>query len=342
VPKTILVYAEVYDGKVADHSLELVGKARELAAKGGMGVSALVVGHEVRKLADELIYRGADEVHVVDDPRLGTYKLLPYTKAVAHVLSAISPEVVLFSATVVGRELAPRVAAKLRTGITADCTDVDIGSWTDPSTGRVYENILYQIRPTFGGEIMAAIVTPQHRPQMATVRPGLFPIPPRDGTRSGRVVDWSIELDEGSLNPVEVLEIRREMRKVDLKSAKIIVSGGRGAGPKGLELIRELAKLLGGEVGASRAAVDAGWIPYDHQVGLTGQTVKPDIYIAVGISGAVQHVVGMKDSKVVIAINKDPEAPIFRVADYGVVGDLFVVLPKLIEKLKQGRSSGAA
>ncbi len=340
--RTVLVYVEVSDGKIEDHSLELIGKARELATKGGMDVGALVVGHGVRELARELIYRGADEVHVVDDPRLGTYRLLPYTKAVAHVVGATSPEVVLFSATVVGRELAPRVAARLRTGITADCTDVDIGSWTDPLSGRVYENILYQIRPTFGGEIMAAIVTPQHRPQMATVRPGLFPIPQRDETRSGRVVEWSVELDEDSLDSIEVLEVRREMRKVDLKSAKIIVSGGRGAGPKGFELVRELAKLLGGEVGASRAAVDAGWISYDHQVGLTGQTVKPDIYIAVGISGAVQHIVGMKDSKIVIAINKDPEAPIFRVADYGIVGDLFVVLPKLIEKLKQGRLPGGS
>lgn len=338
--KTILVYVEVSDGKIEDHSLELIGKARELATKGNMNVGALVVGHGVRKLAEELIYRGADEVHVVDDPRLGTYKLLPYTKAVTHVVSATSPEVVLFSATVIGRELAPRVAARLRTGITADCTDVDIGSWTDPMSGQVYENVLYQIRPTFGGEIMAAIVTPRHRPQMATVRPGLFPIPRRDETRLGKVVEWPVELDEDSLSSIEVLEVKREIRKVDLKSAKIIVSGGRGAGPKGFELIRELAKLLGGEVGASRAAVDAGWISYDHQVGLTGQTVKPDIYIAVGISGAVQHIVGMKDSKVIIAINKDPEAPIFRVADYGIVGDLFVVLPKLIEKLKQGRSSG--
>ncbi|MEM1527793.1 MAG: electron transfer flavoprotein subunit alpha/FixB family protein [Sulfolobales archaeon] len=331
----ILVYIETLEGLPAEHSLELLGKAGDLAKKAGLDVGAILVGYEVKSIAQELIYRGASEVHVVDDPRLGSYNLLPYTSAVVDVIKKTEPEIVLFSATVIGRELAPRVAARLKTGITADCTDVDIGDWVDPGTGRKYEKILYQIRPTFGGEIMAAIVTPQRRPQMATVRPGLFPIPPRDESRTGKVVEWSVNIPESEQSLVEVIEIKREKRKVDLKSARVIVSGGRGCGAKGFELLRELASVLNGEIGASRAAVDAGWIPYDHQIGLTGQTVKPDVYIAVGISGAVQHVVGMKDSKIVIAINKDPEAPIFRIADYGIVGDLFVVVPKLTERLKK-------
>ncbi|MEM2006885.1 MAG: electron transfer flavoprotein subunit alpha/FixB family protein [Sulfolobales archaeon] len=332
--KKILVYVETLEGLPADHSLELLGKAGDLANKAGLNIGAILVGHKIRDVAEELIYMGADEVHIVDDPRLDSYKLLPYTSAIVEVIKKVEPEIVLFSATVIGRELAPRVAARLRTGITADCTDVDIGDWVDPGTGRKYEKILYQIRPTFGGEIMAAIVTPQRRPQMATVRPGLFPVPPRNESRTGKVVEWNVNIPESEQSLVEVLEVKREKRKVDLKSARVIVSGGRGCGARGFELLRELAKVLNGEVGASRAAVDSGWIPYDHQVGLTGQTVKPDVYVAIGISGAVQHVVGMKDSKIVIAINKDPEAPIFRIADYGIVGDLFVVVPKLIERLK--------
>jgi len=331
----ILVYAEVVEEGVAEPSLELIGRARELAYKHGFSVSAMLVGYGVRKLADELVYRGADEVHVVDDEALSKYNLLLYTRAIVDVVKAEEPEIFLFPATTTGRELAPRVAARLGTGITADCTAIEIGDYVDPITGKMYERLLYQIRPTFGGTIMAAIVTPSHRPQMATVRPGVYSIPPRDTSRSGRIKEWTIEFAERDAEYVEVLEVKREKRKVDLRSARIIVSGGRGARPEGFKLIRELAELLGGEVGASRAAVDAGWISYDHQVGLTGQTVKPDIYIAVGISGAIQHIVGMKDSKIVIAINKDPEAPIFRVADYGLVGDLFAILPRLIEKLKR-------
>ncbi|NHW44236.1 MAG: electron transfer flavoprotein subunit alpha/FixB family protein [Candidatus Verstraetearchaeota archaeon] len=331
----IFVYAEVADGSVADCSLELVGRARELAGQHGFSVGALLVGYGVRGLTDELIQRGADEVHVVDDVALSSYNILLHARAVAEVVKAEAPDILLFPASTTGRELAPRVAVRLGTGITADCTAVEIGDYVDPATGRKYEKLLYQIRPTFGGTVMAMIVTPRHRPQIATVRPGVYPIPPRDGKRSGRVREWSVDLSGKDAECVEVLEVKKEKRKVDLKSARIIVSGGRGAGPEGFKLIRQLAEALGGEVGASRAAVDAGWISYDHQVGLTGQTVKPDVYIAVGISGAIQHIVGMKDSKIIIAINKDPEAPIFRVADYGIVGDLFVVLPKLTERLRR-------
>jgi electron transfer flavoprotein alpha subunit len=333
----IFVYAEVVDGAVADHSLELVGRARELGDQHGFTVGALLLGYGVRGLAEELVQRGADEVHVVDSEALSRYNLLLYAQAAAEVVRAENPDILLFPASITGRELAPRVAVKLGTGITADCTAIEIGEYLDPITGVRHEKVLYQIRPTFGGTIMAAIVTPNHRPQIATVRPGVYPVPPRDTSRTGRVREWSPDLGGRAAELIEVLEVRRERRRVDLRSARIIVSGGRGAGPEGFKLIRRLAELLGGEVGASRAAVDAGWISYDHQVGLSGQTVKPDIYIAVGISGAIQHVVGMKDSKVIIAINKDPEAPIFRIADYGIVGDLFVVLPKLIERLEKQR-----
>ena len=333
----IFVYAEVVDGAVAEYSLELVGRARELGDRHGFSVGALLVGFGVRGLAEELIQRGADEVHVVDDVALSRYNLPLYTHAVTEVIKAENPDILLFPASITCRELAPRVAVKLGTGITADCTAIEIGEYLDPFIGVKHEKLLYQIRPTFGGTIMAAIVTPNYRPQIATVRPGVYPVPPKDTSRSGKVREWTLDLRVRGAELVEVLEIRKERRKVDLRSARIIVSGGRGATPEGFKLIRRLAELLGGEVGASRAAVDAGWISYDHQVGLSGQTVKPDIYIAVGISGAIQHVVGMKDSKVIIAINKDPEAPIFRIADYGIVGDLFVVLPKLIERLEKQR-----
>ncbi len=333
----IFVYAEVVDGAVAEYSLELVGRARELGDRHGFSVGALLVGFGVRGLAEELIQRGADEVHVVDDVALSRYNLPLYTHAVTEVVKAENPDILLFPASITCRELAPRVAVKLGTGITADCTAIEIGEYLDPFIGVKHEKLLYQIRPTFGGTIMAAIVTPNYRPQIATVRPGVYPVPPKDTSRSGKVREWTLDLRVRGAELVEVLEVRKERRKVDLRSARIIVSGGRGATPEGFKLIRRLAELLGGEVGASRAAVDAGWISYDHQVGLSGQTVKPDIYIAVGISGAIQHVVGMKDSKVIIAINKDPEAPIFRIADYGIVGDLFVVLPKLIERLEKQR-----
>lgn len=330
----IFVFIETRRGSIVDSSLEVLGKARSLANKANFDVGALLLGYNIEHLAKELIYRGADIVHVVDNEKLEKYKVLTYTKAITEVVKSEKPDILILAATTTGRELGPRIAARLRTGITADCTDLDIGDYVDPSSGEKFRNVLYQIRPAFGGEVMATIVTPRHRPQMATVRPGLFPIPSRNESRSGNIKKWSINFTDFEVQSIEILKSKREERKVDLKSAKIIVSGGRGAGPKGFELIKELAKVLGGEVGASRAAVEAGWISYDHQVGLTGQTVKPEIYIACGISGAIQHLVGMKDSKIIIAINKDPNAPIFKIADYGLVGDLFIILPKLIEKLK--------
>jgi electron transfer flavoprotein alpha subunit len=307
-----------------------LGKARQLADKVEGEVAAILLGHRVSELADKLIAYGADRVWLADDVELADYQVLPYTRVIANLIRRERPDIVLYTASTTGRELAPRIAARLGTGLTADCTDLDIGEWVD-ETGRC-EHVLYQIRPAFGGDVMATIVTPRHRPQMATVRPGIFGVPEPDPARRGEVATCPVKL-EPSDRAVEILKKVKEKRRIDLTKASIIVSGGRGAGPEGFDLIRRLAELLGGQVGASRAAVDAGWISYDHQVGLSGQTVKPDIYIACGISGTVQHLAGMRDSRVIIAINRDPQAQIFKFADYGIVGDLFQVIPELIKRL---------
>lgn len=331
---SIWVIAEHQDRKINRPTLELLGKARGLADKVKVDLSAVLVGYEVKPLACELISYGADKVYLVEHEKLKNYTTIPYAKVLTDLIKKEKPEIVLFVADTTGRDLAPRIAARLETGLTADCIDLDIGDFEDKVNGRKYENILYQIRPAFGGDIMATIVNPEHRPQMATVRPGTFEALERDPTRRGEIIPYKVELEDSDFI-TEVLEVVRKEREINLDEAKIIVSGGRGVGgAEGFNLIKELAELLGAEVGASRAAVDAGWIPYSHQVGLTGQTVKPNIYIACGISGAIQHLVGMKNSKKIIAINKDPKAPIFDVVDYGIVGDLFEIIPKLIEKLK--------
>jgi len=331
----IWVYSCHQDGRIARSTLELLAKGRQLADKIQVDLSALLLGCGVEPLARELISYGADKVYLAEHERLKTYSTLPYARVIAELIKRERPEIVLFTADTTGRDLAPRIAARLETGLTADCTDLDIGDFEDKTSGKRYERVLYQIRPAFGGDVMATIVNPERRPQMATVRRGIFEPLEKDTTREGQIIRCGVELDESDLL-VEVLETARKERETSLENARIIVSGGRGVGgPEGFKLIRELAEVLGAEVGASRAAVDAGWISYSHQVGLTGQTVKPDVYIACGISGAIQHLVGMKNSKKIIAINKDPKAPIFDVADYGIVGDLFEVIPKLIEKLKE-------
>ena len=323
---SILVFAEQHEG-ILESSLELLGKGRELADKAGFELVALLLGHGVKQFAAELIGRGADRVWLADHPELKNYRVLPYTKVIADLISEEKPEIALFAATTTGRELAPRVAARLETGLTADCTDLSMGKYEQ---GGRSKSILFQIRPAFGGDVIATIVTPEHRPQMATVRPGTFELSKKDPNRRGEVASCKVELrTEDKIT--SILRRLREERRIDLKEAKTLVAGGRGAGPEGFELIKKLARLLGAEIGASRAAVDAGWISYDHQVGLSGQTVRPDLYLACGISGTVQHLAGMKDSRVIIAINKDPDAQIFRYAHYGIVGDLFKVIPGLID-----------
>ena len=324
--KDIYVVVEQVDGVVQKVGIELIGIASKLAADLGQEVVAVLLGKEVRGLADNLIHHGANKVICVEDPILEHYATEPYTKALNAVVEAKKPEIVLYGATSIGRDLAPRVSARVHTGLTADCTKLEI----DPEDGKIK-----QTRPAFGGNIMATIICPDNRPQMSTVRPGVMDKAPKDDSRTGEVVKLNIDLKESDIR-TKVLEIVKSAHeKISLTDANIIVSGGKGLGtPDGFKLIAELAEALGGVVGSSRAAVDAGWIDRSHQVGQTGVTVKPNLYVACGISGAIQHLAGMKESDLIIAINKDPDAPIFGVADYGIVGDLYKVIPEILEALK--------
>jgi electron transfer flavoprotein alpha subunit len=330
----VFVFIEQDGGQVAEVSLELLSKGRELADTLGQRLAAVLLGSGITEQPQQLIALGCDAVYVADDPRLDVYTTLPYSRIVSECLAAQKPEVVLFGASPLGRDLAPRVAASLRTGLTADCTQLEIGDHTDPMTNAEYANLLYQIRPAFGGNIIATIVTPDHRPQMATVREGVMRLTESDPSRTGEVVPLDVQLD-AEAGAVTILERVKAERTVNLKGAKVVVAGGAGVGsPEGFALLRELADVLGGEIGASRAAVDGGFISRDHQVGQTGTTVRPKLYIAAGISGSVQHRAGMAESSKIIAINSDPEAPIFAFAHYGIVGDLFEVIPMMIEAYK--------
>jgi len=330
----VFVFAEQDGGKLAEVSIELLSKGRELADALRAPLAAILCGHRLTGQPRQLIAFGCDTVYVADDPRLAVYTTLPYSQVVSQVVAERKPEVVIFGASPAGRDLAPRVASRLRTGLTADCTNLRIGDHTDPVRKTEYKNLLYQIRPAFGGNIIATIVTPEHRPQMATVREGVMRMPQADPARTGQVVPVGVALGPDA-DAVRIIERVKAERKVNLKGAKVVVSGGAGVGsPEGFELVRELAHTLGGEVGASRAAVDAGYIARDHQVGQTGTTVRPKLYIAAGISGSIQHRAGMAESSKILAINTDPSAPIFAVAHYGIVGDLFEVIPKMIEAYK--------
>jgi electron transfer flavoprotein alpha subunit len=330
----VLVFAEQDGGKLAEVSIELLSKGRELADALAAPLAAILCGHGLADQPRQLIAFGCDAVYVADDPLLATYTTLPYAQVVSDVVADRRPEVVIFGASPAGRDLAPRVASRLRTGLTADCTNLRIGDHTDPVRKTEYKDLLYQIRPAFGGNIIATIVTPEHRPQMATVREGVMRMPQADPARKGEVIRVKPNLGPEAA-VVRIVERVKAERKVNLKGAKVVVSGGAGVGSsEGFELVRELAHTLGGEVGASRAAVDAGYIARDHQVGQTGTTVRPKLYIAAGISGSVQHRAGMAESGKIIAINTDPEAPIFSFAHYGIVGDLFEVIPKMIEAFK--------
>ena len=329
----VLVFAEQDDARLADVSLELLSRARELADKLGKQVGAALLGHNVGSLARPLIEHGADVVFHADHPALHPCTTIPYAKALSQIIKTHKPEIVLFGASLIGRDLAPRVASRLRVGLTADCTDLQIGDYSDKNAS--YTNLLYQIRPAFGGNIIATIITPNHRPQMATVREGVMRLMPPDTSRTGEVKTVAVSFDATDA-VVQVLERFKAEKKVNLKAAPIIVAGGAGVGGRaGFDLIRELAHALGGQVGASRAAIDAGYIGKEHQVGQTGVTVRPKIYIACGISGQVQHRAGMQESGKIIAINSDPGAPIFSIAHYGIVGDLFQVVPMLIEAYRQ-------
>jgi electron transfer flavoprotein alpha subunit len=327
--KDVWVLIEQNNNQIQDVSLELLGKANELAEKLNSKVGALILGGEVNGLAEIAGAYGADKVYLVNAPELEKYTTLPYAKAACHVIKKYEPEIVLLGATNLGRDLAPRIASALKTGLTADCTDLQIGDYSFRKD--TYKNILYQIRPAFGGNIIATIVNPKHRPQMATVRDGVMKIPTPQNGRQAEIIEETVAFSPDDL-VVEILDQAIEEKSIDLKKSHIIVSGGYGVGSaENFVLVKKLADALGAQVGASRAAVDAGFIGKDHQVGQTGTTVRPKLYIAVGISGAVQHTAGMQESSKIIAINKDPNAPIFKIAHYGIVGDLNEVVPKLIE-----------
>jgi len=334
-PKDVCVFAEVQDGAVAEVSLELVNKARELAGELGGKTGAFLLGSNLDSLTQDLFAHGCAEVHVADDPALAHYATLPYADVLVGMIRRRAPAIVLFGATTTGRDLAPRVASALKVGLTADCTDLKIGPHRDAAKGVDYAKLLYQIRPAFGGNIIATIVNPETRPQMATVREGVMKMGKAEAGRTGKVVAYDGRIDEALLC-VELLEEHRAERKVNLKKANVIVSGGAGVGSKeNFALIRRLAEVMGAEVGASRAAVDAGFIEKAHQVGQTGTTVRPKLYVACGISGAVQHRAGMQESGKIIAINSDPDAPILQLAHYGIVGELNQVIPPLIDAYKE-------
>jgi electron transfer flavoprotein alpha subunit len=330
----VWVFAEQEDERLNDVSLELCGKARQLADRLGVPMGAVLAGWNVRELAYRLIALGADTVYHVHDTALEHYRTQPYARVMCELIGRHKPQIVLYGATPLGRDLAPRIASAMRAGLTADCTDLDIGDFTDPKTKTVHENLLLQIRPAFGGNIIATIINPQRWPQMATVREGVMRLEDGDPTRRGRIVDEKVTFDDFD-GAVRVIERHRRRRTVNLKAARCVVAGGAGVGSRAdFRLIHDLAGAIGGAVGASRAAVDGGFIGAEHLVGQTGTTVRPALYIACGISGAVQHRAGMEESAKIIAINTDRAAPIFSVAHYGIVGDLRKVIPMFIKAIK--------
>lgn len=328
--KNIWVYLETKDGKLKNVGLELLNPGRELAAATGEKLVGVLIGDSVAALAKTVIAHGADSVIVVDAPEYGWYETERYTKAMEDLIARHKPSALLIGATNNGRDMGPRLACRLQTGLTADCTALGL----DEETGNVAWT-----RPAFGGNLMATILCPKTRPQIGTVRPGVFKKLAADEARQGQVLLETLSPATPMSHLLEVIRLEQG-ETVDLENAEIIVSGGFGLkAPENFSYIRELAAVLGGQVGSSRAAVDAGWIPHVHQVGQTGKTVSPKIYIACGISGAIQHLAGMSGSDTIIAINKDPDAPIFSVADYGIVGDLFEVIPALIEEIQKYRAN---
>jgi electron transfer flavoprotein alpha subunit len=333
----VWVFAEQEDGSLHDIVLELCGKARDLADTLGVGVGVVLPGSHVTPLAARLIAHGADRVYVVDHPLLHHFQTNPYARVLTTLIERHKPQIVLFGATAMGRDLAPRVASGMRAGMTADCTDLEISDVQEQRTKQVHEKLLLQIRPAFGGNIIATIVNYDWWPQMATVREGVMSMRPAQSTRKGEVLQEKVDLNQADL-AIKLIQRHIEPRKVNLKGARVIVAGGGGVGSKAdFRLIHDLAAAIGGAVGASRAAVDSGFIGKEHQVGQTGTTVRPALYIAAGISGAVQHRAGMEESAKIIAINNDPQAPILSVAHYGIVGDLKVVIPMMIKSLKERR-----
>ena len=333
--KGVFVFAQQVDNVISNIAFELLGKAKDLANDLNTEVTAVLVGSGVKGLADQLAEYGADKVIVVDDPELKEYRTEPYTHALASVINEYKPEIMLVGATAIGRDLGPRVSARVQTGLTADCTVLEIGDFPINPTPNQKHNQLLMTRPAFGGNTIATIACPDNRPQMATVRAGVMQkIAPIKGAKA-EVIEFNPGFTPND-KYVEILNIVKEVKDVvDIAEAKILVSGGRGVGSKeNFKLLEDLAEVLGGSVSCSRAVTDSGWLPRDLQVGQTGKTVRPNVYFAIGISGAIQHVAGMEESDIIIAINKDEDAPIFDVADYGIVGDLNKIVPQLTEAIK--------
>lgn len=340
--KGVYVFAQQVDNEVSGIALELIGKGKDLAKDLGTDVTAVLIGSDVKGLVDVLAEYGADKVIVVDDPELKEYRTEPYAHALASVINEFKPDIMLVGATAIGRDLGPRVSARVHTGLTADCTQLDIGDFpmvAIPGKEQKHNQLL-MTRPAFGGNTIATIACPEFRPQMATVRPGVMQKAERVPGAKAEVIEFNPGFTPDN-KYVEILEVVKAVSDVaDIMDAKILVSGGRGVGsPENFKLLEDLADALGGTVSCSRAVVDSGWKPRDLQVGQTGKTVRPQVYFAIGISGAIQHVAGMEESDIIVAINKDENAPIFDVADYGIVGDLNKIVPALTEQIKAAKAA---
>ncbi len=342
--KGVYIYAQQIDGEISSISFELIGKAKELAGSLGTDVTAVLLGSGVKGLAAELGEYGADKVIVVDDPALETYRTEPYAQALTAVINEYKPEIMLVGATAIGRDLGPTVSARVATGLTADCTKLEIGDFPlAPTPGKEDEqkhNQLLMTRPAFGGNTIATIACPDNRPQMATVRPGVMQKLPKEAGRAAEIIEFNPQIVENN-RFAEILEVVKAVGQVEnIMDAKVLVSGGRGVGSKeNFKLLEDLADAMGGMVSCSRAVVENGWLPQDYQVGQTGKTVRPQIYFAIGISGAIQHVAGMEESDLIVAINKDEDAPIFEVADYGLVGDLNKIVPQLTTAIRAAKAA---
>lgn len=331
----VWVFAEQHGGKIEETPLELMSKGRELADILKVPLAAVLLGDNVSDCSERLAQYGADKVYLAEHPLLEHYQTSSYSKVIDELIQKHKPQIVLYGATPCGRDLAPRVASAIKAGLTADCTDLQIGNHEVKKTNTTYENLLLQIRPAFGGNIIATIINYDRWPQMATVREGVMPMPEPDVTRKADVIKEAVHLSQADL-AIEILAEHMQARKVDLKASRVIVAGGAGVGSKdNFKLVWDLAHCLGGAPAATRAAVDLGFIDRDHQVGQTGTTVRPSLYVAIGISGAIQHQAGMVDSQKIIAINNDPEAPIFNVAHYKIVGDLNDAVPMMIRAIKE-------
>ncbi len=331
----VWVFAEQHGGKLEEVPVELMSKGRELADKLKVPLAAVLLGGQVSGLCERLGHYGADKVYLAEHPLLEHYQTSSYAKVIDGLIQKFKPQIVLFGASPCGRDLAPRIASAMKAGLTADCTDLQIGSHEIKSTGQTFDNLLLQIRPAFGGNIIATIINYDRWPQMATVREGVMPMPTPNIKNKAQVVKETVHLSQSDL-AVEILAEHRQQRKVNLKASRIIVAGGAGVGSKeNFKLIWDLAHCLGAAPGATRAAVDLGFIDRDHQIGQTGTTVRPVLYVAAGISGAIQHQAGMSDSQKIIAINSDPQAPIFGIAHYKIVGDLTQVIPMMIKAIKE-------